>query len=193
MTVVATIRGLCLPLALCALVASGCSSAVAVGESTALDGDDMVRMTEDMAAKIAASHDVRAAVAGEQKLIIVVEPVVNDMRAESLSRGAADAFTGRVRCLLDKHAPDTFVWVINRDTWHRLRGHAMDVDLGPSPDTVKPRYALTARFQTLTHEDRKHRISTYLCVYQLTDLRDRQVLWTDKYELTKAIQRGLLD
>jgi hypothetical protein len=32
-----------------------------------------------------------------------------------------------------------------------------------------------------------------MCTYQLTNLEDRTVLWTDKYEVKKQAVRGFLD
>src|SRR5216683_368464 len=90
------------------LLASGCAidTAVAHGRNTALDGRDLVQMTDDMAMKIVGSPAVRAAIAKEGKLRIVVEPVENNMTGEVLPRGPAYAFTGRLRTLLSQHARD---------------------------------------------------------------------------------------
>src|SRR4051794_21310515 len=95
------------------LLLPGCkSTAVSQGQSTALDSTDLVAMTDDMAMKIAGSPAVQEAIAKEGSLKIVVQPVVNQMRAEILPRGPADAFTARVRTLLAQHAPDRFTWIM---------------------------------------------------------------------------------
>ena len=107
--------------AACALIVTGCASAVEHGQSTALSGVDLVQMTDDMAMKIAGDSDVERAIAERGPLKVVVLPVENRMRAEVLPRGAAEAFVGRVRTLLSRHAPQQFTWVMNRDAWHRLR------------------------------------------------------------------------
>src|SRR5205085_3094494 len=104
----------------------GCSSAVQWGTNTALNGDDLVKMTDDMAMKLVADPNVQAAIARDGALKIVVMPVVNDMRAEVLPRGPAEAFTARLRTLLAKHAPEKFLWVMNRDAFYRLRGRELD-------------------------------------------------------------------
>ena len=112
-----------------------------------------------------------------------------------LPRGPAEAFTARVRLLLSKHAPDRFLWVMNRDAFYRLRGQELEggMDLGPSPDAINPKYALTAKFSSLTNESSSGGRSYYLCVYELTDLEDRTVLWTGKYEVKKIAVKGFLD
>jgi hypothetical protein len=172
---------------------SGCASAVQAGHNTALDGVDLVRMTDDMAMKIVADPEVQAAIQHSGKLKVVVQPVENRMTAEVLPKGPAEAFTARVRALLSNHAPDRFTWVMNRDTFYDLRGRELDVDLGPSPDAIDPEYALTAIFGSLTNETSRGRSSYYLCTYELTNLRDRTVLWTDKYEVRKNVVKGFLD
>ncbi|HEY8666584.1 MAG TPA: hypothetical protein VIL86_07970 [Tepidisphaeraceae bacterium] len=171
----------------------GCKSAVEAGHNTALSGTDLVQMTDDMAAKIMASPAVQEAIAKEGKLRVVVEPVENYMTAEVLPKGPSDAFTGRVRSLLAKHAPDKFEWCMNRDAFNVLRKRELDFDLGPSPDRVNPKYALTAKFSSLTNETTKQRKSFYLCVYELTDLNKSRVLWTDDYKVEKKAVKGFLD
>jgi len=171
----------------------GCTSAVESGHNTALDAVDLQQMTDDMAAKIVADPQVQAAIAKEGRLPVVVQPVENRMVAEVLPRGPAQAFTARVRVLLSKHAPDRFLWVMNRDAFYELRNREVDIDLGPPPERVQPRYALTSIFSSLTKEDPKRRSAYYLCEYQLTDLGSGNLLWTGSYEVKKIAVRQFLD
>ena len=177
------------------LLATGCANdtAVAHGHNTALDSTNLVQMTDDMAMKIVASPAVRAAIAKEGKLRVVVEPVENNMTGEVLPSGPAHAFTGRLRTLLSQHARDQFTWIMNRDAWHYLRDRELDIDPGPAPESIQPQYALTAKFSSLTNEDSRRRSSYYLCVYELTDLSHRDILWSDKYEVKKNAVKGFLD
>ena len=172
---------------------AGCASAVEKGHNTALDGDDLMRMTDKMAQSMVAARGVQEAIRRDGRLTIVVEPVENYMTAEVLSTGAKIAFVGRLRSLLAMHAPDRFMWIMNRDAFYALRGRELEYDLGPSPDSVQPRYALTARFDSMTKESAKGRSSSYLCVYQLSDLATREVLWSDRYEVQKSAVKGFLD
>jgi len=172
---------------------AGCASAVESGHNTALDSVDLTAMTDRMAASIAGSPEVQAAIQSEGKLRIVVEPVVNEMEAEVLPRGQAEAFTARVRFLLSQHAPDRFTWIMNRDAYYRLRQQELDVPLGPAPDAMNPRYALVARFRSLADESSQVRSDAYLCVYELSDLQTRTILWTDKYEVKKTAVKAFLD
>lgn len=173
----------------------GCTSSTAVshGVNTALDGMDLLRMTDDMAMQIAGDPQVQEAYARSGPLRIVVLPVENMMTAEVLPRGPAEAFTGRVRALLSKHDRDRYVWVMNRDAFYRLRQQELDFDLGPDPDAIDPNYALHARFSSLADEDRRRRKSSYLCVYELTNLQTRETLWTGRYEVAKTAVKGFLD
>jgi hypothetical protein len=174
---------------------AGCANDTALshGYNTALDSTDLKRMTDDMAMKIMASPAVQSAIDAEGKLRVVVEPVENNMTGEVLPAGPAMAFTGRLRVLLARHAPDKFRWVMNRDAWQYLRSRELDIDAGPPPDAVQPRYALTAKFSTLTNEDSRRRSIYYLCVYELTDLDHRHLLWSDKYEVKKKAVKQFLD
>ena len=174
-------------------LAGGCTSAVESGHNTALDAVDLQQMTDDMAAKIVADPQVQAAIAKEGQLPVVIQPVENRMVAEVLPRGPAQAFTARVRVLLSKHAPDRFLWVMNRDAFYELRNREVDIDLGPQPERVQPRYALTSIFSSLTKEDPKRRSAYYLCEYQLTDLNGGNLLWTGSYEVKKIAVRQFLD
>jgi hypothetical protein len=172
---------------------ASCKSATESGHNTALDSVDLVKMTDDMAMKIGADPEVQKAYAEHGPLKIVVQPVVNEMTAEILPRGPAEAFTARVRMLLARHDREKYTWIMNRDAFYRMRKQELDIDPGPSPDAINPEYALVATFKSLTSEDQKKRSAYYLCVYQLSDLHDRTVLWTGSYEVKKKAVKEFLD
>lgn len=176
-----------------ALLVGGCANAIQSGHNTALDSMDLTQMTDSMSQSIVADPRVQAAIAKDGKLKVVVEPVVNEMTAEVLPRGEADMFTARVRILLSKHAPDQFLWIMNRDAFYSLRQRELEMDLGPAPGAINPQYALTAHFRSLTKENSQMRSEAYLCVYELTDLDHRTVLWSDKYEVKKKAVKAFLD
>ncbi|MFT3785357.1 MAG: hypothetical protein QM770_04215 [Tepidisphaeraceae bacterium] len=151
-------------------------------------------MTDDMAASITRDPDVQAAIAREGKLRVVVLPVENRLTGEVLPRGRAEIFVARLRVLLANQRRDAFQWILNRDTFYNERNRELDaIDLGPSPDAINPNYALTAIFESLADENGSGRSAYYLCVYELRDLRDRTLLWTDKYEVKKLAVKGWLD
>ncbi|HZL34606.1 MAG TPA: hypothetical protein VFC78_04795 [Tepidisphaeraceae bacterium] len=172
---------------------SGCTNALQSGHNTALTGMDLKSMTDKMAASLAASPAVRQAIREKGELKIVVEPAQNEMEAEVLPHGQAEAFTARVRLLLSGHNQGRFLWILNRDEFYDLRNSEIADTLGPAPGAIDPEYALVARFRSLTSENAKLRTSSYLCVYELTNLKDRTVLWNDKYEVRKKAVKGFLD
>jgi len=171
---------------------AGCGDVV-VKHNTKLDADDLVKMTDQMAAGIAGDPDVQAAIAQHGTLKVVVQPVVNNMTGEILPRGQAQIFTGRVRLLLSQQPKKQFTWILNRDYYNELRATELDDVRGPDPDRVQPEFALTATFSTLTKVDAERRSTYYLCTYEMTDLKSGDVLWADKYELKKIAVKGFLD
>lgn len=184
---------LCLSVFICGSISS-CTSALESGTSTALSGVDLVQMTDDMAMKIMADPQVQAAIALHGPLKVVVQPVENRMRAEVLPSGQAEAFVGRLRTLLARHAPDKFTWIMNRDDFYRLRQRELEgVDLGPAPGAVNPQYSLTAVFSSLEDENAKRRSGFYVCRYELLDLQNRTLLWTASYDVKKIAVKGFLD
>lgn len=186
-------RALIFP-AMLLLAICGCHSAIKHAKTTALSGADLVSITDDMANKIAVSDAVNAAIAREGALTVVVQPVVNHLRAEVIPSGEALAFTGRVRALLSEKSHEKFVWVMNKQAFYDLQARQLDnIPPGPDPQRLQPRYALTATFSGLSEESRKSRNVYYLCQFELTNLQDGQVLWTDKYELSKKVVKGFLD
>ena len=187
---------LCLSVFICGSVSCTSDNVTKTGQRAALDSFDLTAMTDDMAMKIAADPEVLAEFNAHGPLSIVVRPVQNRLVGEVLPRGEAEVFTARVRQLLSKHSPDHFTWIMNRDSFYRLRSRELEatgVDLGPSPDAIQPKFALTATFTSLADEDVKHRSAYYLCVYELTDLSGRTTLWSDRYEVKKIAVKSFLD
>lgn len=177
-----------------AVIVCGCTSAVQSGHNTLLDSVDLVQMTDRMARSIVADKRVQQAIRKDGALRIVVQPVENRMTAEVLPRGQAEAFTARVRALLSAHEPGQFTWVLNRDEFYDLRHKELEgVSLGPSPDAINPQYALTAVFSSLSDESSQRRTDFYVCSYELSDLQNRNVIWSDSYKVKKTAVKGFLD
>ena len=177
------------------LAIAGCAenTAVSHGRNTALDSIDLTSMTDQMARSMAGDERVRQAIAAKGKLVTVIQPVENRLTGEILPAGQAELFTARVRVLFANHARESFTWVMNRDAFYRLQNKERDLDLGPVPERTQPAYALTATFHSLTDETTKQRTAAYLCVYELTNLSDRSIVWNDRYEVKKTAVKGFLD
>jgi hypothetical protein len=163
--------------------------------NASLTGEDLVAMTDRMAQSIVASPGVREAIEREGRLRVVIQPVENYMTGEILPAGQKRAFVARVRELLAAGgAREQFQWIMNRADYHAVRGSELEGgNLGPDPDSLQPTHALTARFDSLANVTSAVRSSGYLCSYQLLDLRTRETVWTDKYEVRKTVVRGFLD
>lgn len=175
------------------LILTGCTNALQSGHNTLLDATDLQQMTDQMARSIVADPRVQEAIRSDGPLKVVVQPVENQLTAEVLPRGEAQAFTVRVRALLSQHNANQFLWILNREEFYRVRGQELDVPLGPAPEAIDPEYALTAIFSSLSTESSKGRSDFYLCSYQLSNLKTRAILWTDSYKLKKTAIKGFLD
>lgn len=176
------------------LAAGGCGNAVVSGTSTALSAFDLESMASQMSQSIVADSEVQAALVEEGKLRVVVQPVTNRLRGEVLPLGQARAFTAQVRYLLSQARPDLFTWINNRDTFYALRDRELEeVDLGPAPEAIEPDYALDATFTSMKDVDKRGQSAFYVCTFELIDLRDRTVLWTDVYNVKKTAVRNFLD
>jgi hypothetical protein len=182
---------------ICGLILlSGCTSdsIVKVGQRSTLDSVDLTAMTDDMAMKIAGDVDVINEFNAHGPLRVVVQPVENRLTGEVLPRGQAEVFTARVRQLLSKHAPERFTWIMNRDSFYRLRSRELEaIDLGPAPEAMNPKFELKAIFSSILNEDQKKRSSYYLCVYELTNLETRSLLWSGRYEVKKVAVKSEFD
>ncbi len=192
----AMFRTLLIGFAACALAVllAGCGSATGSGRSTALTGFDLEAMAAKMADSIVADPEVQAVVRQAGPLKVVIRPVENQLTGEVLPRGQAEAFTAQVRTLLARARTGNFTWVNNRDDFYAMRARELEgIDLGPAPEAVNPEYALTATFRSLTEDDKRRRRAFYQCVFRLTDLDDRTVLWTDVYNVSRRTSKNLLD
>jgi hypothetical protein len=182
-----------LSMLLMSLVLSSCASDVTrVAQKRRLDDVDLVRMTDQMAASLAADAEVLSATSAG-RIAVVILPVRNRLTGQVLPPGEAQAFVARVRVLLSRSARDRFLFVLNRDDFDALRRAELAEDLGPSPEAISPTHALTATFLSLDSSAGRRDATYYLCQYELTDLTDRRVLWAEKYEVKKKSVGEFLD
>ncbi len=180
-----------------ALLLAGCGTAVNSGASAALSGIDLKTMADHMAQSIAADPQVQEVLEHDGPMRIVVLPVENRLQGEVLPLGQARAFTAQVRHLLGQQRPEAFVWINNRDTFYALRARELagldGLDPGPSPDAIQPQFALHAVFTSQANVDKRGRSNFYVANFELTDIQDRTVLWSDVYNVKKTIRTNILD
>ena len=182
-----------LALVICAFLANGCASTNATNgsgavpriQTTMLGSVDLVRMTDQMAASLLSS-DVDFE---NQPFIIVTDRVVNRTN-HIIDQGEKEHFLVRLRSILNQNeslgsAGVTFVARPDEmSEWSvAMREDQAEAAQGPT-------HALTATFTTLTNVDRTIREDTYECAFQLQDLRSREVVWEDAYEVRYAVRRG---
>jgi hypothetical protein len=164
-------------------------------QSAFLTADDLVKMTDQMAASIIADTDVQR-VTAQKPMIIVLKPIDNQSN-EVIRTNELRMYVHRVRALLSKEPAlrDRFVFVLNRDDYEALRQQEglNEAQLGQPETRIQPEYALTGTFYANTNVDLKRRSDTYLCTFRLTNLQNSQQLWEGSYETSKHIKKEFLD
>lgn len=184
--------------ALCFVGASCNSTAVNKdSQTTLLNADDMVTMTNRMAESIIADPRIQAAWA-QGPLKIVIKPVTN-FTADIIPDTDAEMYVARLESLLatKPELRDRFIFCINRSDYDKLRAQEIpEAKLGVPEGRIVPEYALYAEFHSDTRVTRNTRSDTYLCVYKLTRISsgtEGAILWGGEYQTSKAMKRGFLD
>ncbi|MEI8194983.1 MAG: hypothetical protein WCI73_03645, partial [Phycisphaerae bacterium] len=181
------------------LMLAGCGDAISKNSyNTFLDSDDLIQMTDQMAAAIPSNPQV---VAELQKgpLVIVMQPIVNDTN-EIIPAGQKQMYSHRLESLLASKPAlrQQFVWVLNRQDYEALKA-AEGVDtatLGPvaaetaGPGRLVPQYALTGRFYALTKAGVSQRSDYYLCEFKLKNIATGAELWAGTYETKKLSKKS---
>lgn len=150
-------------------------------QTTRLDADDLVAMTDAMVASLL-RDPVLAERSAASPLMVVVADRVSNRTNDILPDREKQAFTARLRAMLNVSpaiAARNIQFVQARDR--------------PGPDRVAPTHALAATFHALTVADRDIRSDTYLCAFQLIDLASDRVIWEDAYETKKTVLRNEMD
>jgi len=181
---------------------AGCSSNAINSDShnTFLDSDDLVRMTDKMAASFATDPRIVAQVAAQGRpLVIVIKPIVNDTN-QIIRPQEKLLYVARMEDLLGSKQSlrGQFTFVLTREDYAALIATEgkQPGELGPDPARTVPDYVLSGNFEVLTNDNGTQRSDYYYCRYVLTRItgQDSGVqLWTDKYETKKVARKGLLD
>ncbi|HEY4330181.1 MAG TPA: hypothetical protein VGN88_10635 [Phycisphaerae bacterium] len=177
----------------------GCDTAAVNkdAKTTFLNSDDMVAMTNRMAASIIADQRVQSA-ASAGPLKIVIMPVDN-LTDEIIPGNEKELFVARLQGLLASRPElaNRFVWVMNKKDYEKLRGDEIpESKLGPMEERIQPDYALWAEFRSATNVTRSKRSDVYLCQYKLSKISggaEGAVLWSGEYTTSKEIKKGFLD
>jgi hypothetical protein len=169
---------------------SGCAAPKV--NTTTLTAADIVKMTDQMAADLAASPAIARRSADSEPWVFTLDEVTN--RTEHLmDEGERWATMVRFRSrlaesMLAKECGIRFV--LPAAQW---RLYAEPEYRAALENRLIPTHTLRAEFRSDTTTSIAHRADHYLCAFQLADLRDGQVVWEDAYEVKYAVQRNRLD
>ncbi len=143
-------------------------------------------MTDQMSESLLAS-DINFS--SEKPFIIVADRVVN-RTSQIMEQGEKQLFLTKLRATLNQNKTLKNAGVIFVARPDELSQYSEDI---PADSTVKhlgPTHALTATFTSLTNVDRTIRDDSYLCSFQLQNLKSREIVWEDAYTVRYAVHRG---
>jgi PBP1b-binding outer membrane lipoprotein LpoB len=148
---------------------------------TGLQSKDVVQASDEMAAKLLADPNLNAS---HTRWTIVVDRVEN--RTVS-AREDLDIFLERLKSNLARLGHGRVQLIENRDKLRELQSRELEGVPGtpsgaPGPAGIQPDYSLYARISELPNRG----TSYYFMEFSLTDLRTREIAWTDAFEVKVA-------
>ena len=173
-----------------ALTLAGCSAPRI--NTTRLGSADLIAMTDGMAESLVAS-DALAERSPDSPHWVVTLDRVHNRTNEIIPTREKWAFMARLRSQLAQ--VDTLRERGIRFVLPAERAAALDHSLpgDARADRLAPTHALTATFHALTTATRDARTDTYVCAFQLLDLRNDELIWEDRYEVKRAVLKSKLD
>jgi len=162
---------------------AGCSAPQV--NTTRLDAIDLVAMTDQMTASLLNTPAIAQRNADSPPWVVTMYRAIN-RTSDYLLESERWAFVARLRAQLAK--ADAL----------RQRNIRFVIPAGEEPaeqigDRTTATHALYATFESLTVANRNIRSDTYVCAYQLTDLRTDKLVWEDRYEVKYAVERNKFD
>ncbi|MBI1373834.1 MAG: hypothetical protein GC159_14010 [Phycisphaera sp.] len=157
--------------------------------NTRLGSTDLVVMTDRMVQSLMANNAVASRTPRSEPWVVTLDRVSNRTN-DIIPDGEKWLFMARLRARLSE-SPSlrdrnlTFIVPAERRGQIEHEGHPAE--------TLKPTHALAATFHALTTQSRGGRTDTYLCAFELLDLRDDHLVWEDSYEIKQAVVRNKLD
>lgn len=177
---------ICLLLALATLTA--CSAPRI--QTTRLGSADLVAMTDAMVSSLLAADALAGRDEDSDPWIVTLDRVSNQTN-DVMPRRELWAFMARLRSQIsqsDELRRRNVQFVVPAE-FAKTIGERHDDGAG----RARPTHALTATFHALTNRQRTGRTDTYVCAFQLLDLRTDELTWEDSYEVKRAVARGTLD
>ncbi len=159
-------------------------------DTTMLTSVDVVEMTDQMVASLAASGLMEGRTEDSPPMVITMDRVAN--RTEHImSPGERWGVINRLRALLmqtDLRSERHLIFVMPTQAWEALEV----VDQAP-PHRLKPTHALRATFRSDTQSSIRARTDAYLCAFQMLDLGDGALVWEDAFEVKYTVSRNRFD
>jgi PBP1b-binding outer membrane lipoprotein LpoB len=144
-----------------------------------LQSKDVVQASDQMAMDLLADPTLNAS---HTRWTIVVDRVENKTVN---SRFDLDIFLERLKSNLAKQGKGRVQLIENRDKLRDLQSRELENNTpgsAPGPAGIQPDYSLYAKITELPNRG----TSYYLCDFTLTDLRTRELAWTNSYEVRVA-------
>jgi hypothetical protein len=149
------------------------------GRDRGLQSKDVVQASDEMAMKLLADPDLNAS---KDQWLMVVDSVQNDTVS---ARHSLDIFLQRLQTNLARHGKGRVQLIQNRAKLRDLQARELEVERSdgqPGPKGIQPDYSLSATISELPNRG----TSYYYVQFEVTDLRDRRIAFTDAYEVRVA-------
>jgi hypothetical protein len=157
----------------------GCRGGPPSVQTTFLRSVDLIDMTAKMAQSFAGDAVIGSRKPDDQPWVISMYRVTNHTN-QIIPDREKWLYLARLRTELaqsDIATRRSLIWIIPPERWHIV---AEELRMNPT-------HQLTAEFHALTNTSGRGRTDTYLCDYQLVDLRTGRIVWEDKWEVKRAI------
>jgi len=159
-------------------------------DETGLGSKDVVSATDQMAQELLGDRDLNAS---RTQWLMVVDHIENRTSGNHFDM---DIFLERLRVNLAKYGKGRVTLIENREKLHDLQTRELELpqerdDYGQTGNSgrpaagargIQPDYALYGRVMELPNRG----TSYFLCEFTVTDLRTRQQVWTNAYEVKTA-------
>lgn len=176
----------------CVVVVCSCAHAPPAARTTFLDSVDLVEMTDRMAQSFA-GHDAIAGRTQESNRWVISMNRIENHTNQVIPDREKWLYVARLRALLDRSTitqAKNITWIIPPERWAMLQD-----ELGPAPASLRlaPTHQLTGEFTALTNTSGQGRSDAYLAEYHLFDLGDGRLVWSDHWEVKRAISGRTYD
>lgn len=172
----------------CACAVTGCSAPRV--NTPFLQSVDLVEMTDRMAESFAGSEVIASRPPDASPWVISIYRVVNHTN-QIIPEREKWLYIGRLRAMLgrtDISKQHALIWIVPPERWPQI-AEAMnaDVEAEPANMRMRPTHLLTAEFSALTNTSAAGRTDAYVCEYELLDLETSKIVWTDFWEVKRAV------